>query len=144
MEGDGYLISVYVLYGVVSIGLTMWLARTLYQNGAVFLEDVFDNNLRMAVAVNKLLVTGFYMLNLGYAFLLLQANAATDALSAGEILVRKLGLLLLSLGVIHFANMYLFYRLRRRARLADLPPPVVPQATLAPVAEGGATWGQPR
>ena len=143
MEGDGYLISVYVLYGLVSVGLTMWLARTLYQNGAVFLEDVFDNDLRMAVAVNKLLVTGFYMLNLGYAFLLLQANAADDALSAVEILVRKLGLLLVSLGVIHFANMYLFYRLRRRARLADLPPPVVPQATLTPAADGG-TWGQPR
>ena len=44
----------------------------LFRNGAIFLEDVFADP-RMAAAVNKLLVTGFYMLNLGYAALLLKA-----------------------------------------------------------------------
>ena len=36
-----YLVPVYVVYAVVSIGLTIWLARTLSKNGEVFLRDVF-------------------------------------------------------------------------------------------------------
>ena len=37
----GYLVSVYVTYAVIAIGLTVWLARVLAKNGGVFLRDVF-------------------------------------------------------------------------------------------------------
>ena len=129
---NGYLVPVYGIYLAVSIGLVVWLARTLFHNGAVFLEDVFDDNPRLAQAVNHLLVVGFYMANLGYAALLLQSNAAADGVTAVELLVRKLGVLLVSLAVLHFANMYVFYRIRRRATASVLPPPVAPQVRVAP------------
>ncbi|HET9444400.1 MAG TPA: hypothetical protein VFO65_13805 [Acidimicrobiales bacterium] len=122
-SSDALLVPVYLAYAAISIGLIVWLARTLAHNGAVFLDGVFPENPDMAQAVNKLLVVGFYMLNLGYAALLLQADAAPDAVRAVEVLVRKLGFLLLSLGVLHFLNMYVFHRIRRRARLSNLPPP---------------------
>ncbi len=125
---DPLLIPVYLTYAAVSIGLIVWLARTLFKNGAVFLEGVFEDNPRMAEAVNHLLVVGFYMLNLGYASLLLRADGAPDPVSAVEVLVQKLGVLMLSLALLHFANMYVFHRIRRRAGAAVLPPPVAPQA----------------
>src|SRR6185312_2332176 len=103
MSGQ-YLIPVYLAYAVISVGLTVWIARTLFKNGAVFLEEVFADNPKMAEAVNRLLVVGFYLLNLGYASLLLKASGASDsAVSAIEVLSSKLGLLLLSLGGMHFA-----------------------------------------
>ena len=68
---DNTLILIYAIYGTVAIGLVVWLARTLFANGTVFLSDVFDAKPGMAEAVNRLLVIGFYMLNLGYALLLL-------------------------------------------------------------------------
>jgi len=105
-------------------------ARTLFRNGALFLEDVFPDNGALAEAVNRLLVIGFYLLNLGYAFLILRADRTTDTLGAVEVLIEKLGLLLVSLGVLHFVNMYVFYRLRRRTEVAILPPPVAPQVTV--------------
>lgn len=111
-----YLVSVYAVYAVVAIGLTVWLARTLFKNGAVFLRDVFADNPELADAVNRLLVVGFYLLNLGYASLLLKARTAASAVEAIEVLAFKLGLLLLSLGVMHFANMYLFHRIRKRTK----------------------------
>ena len=125
---DTYLVPVYVTYSAIAIALVVWLARTLFRYGAVFLDDVFDDQPGMAAAVNKLLVIGFYMLNLGYAALLLKAQGAPNAVTAVEVLVQKLGILLLSLGGLHFLNMYVFYRIRRRATLSVLPPPVLPQA----------------
>ncbi len=86
----------------------------------------------LAAAVNRLLVIGFYLLNLGYALVILQADSAVDTLSATEVLVDRLGVLLISLGVLHLLNMYVFYRIRRRAEVATLPPPVAPQIQWAP------------
>lgn len=118
------LTAVYAVYSVVSIGLTVWLARTLFKNGAVFLRDVFKDSPDLAQAVNRLLVVGFYLMNLGYACLLLRADRPESGVAAVETLAQKLGLLLVSLGCMHFFNMYLFHRIRRRAKLAELPPPV--------------------
>ncbi len=115
METTYYLIPVYAAYAVVAVSLTIWLARTLFKSGTVFLRDVFEEP-DLAEAVNRLLVVGFYLLNLGYAALLLRAGKPDSAVAAIETLAFKLGLLLMSLGVMHFANMYLFHRIRRRGR----------------------------
>lgn len=134
-----YLIWTYVLYTIAAVGLTGILARTLFKNGEVFLADVFAENPAMARAINHLLVIGFYMLNLGYAFLLFRVSGADTALAATEQLVTKLGLLLVSLGVIHFVNMFVFWRIKRSgdeatkrfaraARYANTPPPPTPGA----------------
>jgi hypothetical protein len=122
------LVTVYFIYALASVGLTIWLARTLSKSGEVFLDDVFVENPRMAPAVNRLLVVGFYLLNLGYAFVTLKAGQTTlTAVQAMETLAGKLGALLISLGVIHFGNMYLFHRIRRRSQIRLAPPPVKPQ-----------------
>ena len=144
MNGNGLLITVYVIYAATSIGLTFWLARTLFHNGAVFLEDVFEDHPALAAPVNRLLVVGFYMLNLGYAFLLLQANEATSALHASELLVRKLGILLVSFGLIHFGNMALFWHIRQRHQLDDAPPPVGPQGFTSPPFAAQQPWATPQ
>jgi hypothetical protein len=123
-----HLIAVYAAYGTASIALTCFLARTLFRNGAVFLEDVFADNPRMASSVNHLLVVGFYLLNLGYAMITLKAGGGVvTASDAIETLAGKLGALLLALGAVHMLNLYVFHRIRRRGQLRMAPPPVKPQ-----------------
>jgi hypothetical protein len=127
-ETADHLLSVYLVYACASIGLTIWLARTLFKNGEVFLEEVFADNPRMASAVNRLLVVGFYLLNLGYALLTLKADHEVTTRTEGiETLAVKLGSLLLVLGVLHMGNLYLFHRIRRRGQITLAPPPVWPQ-----------------
>jgi hypothetical protein len=124
----GHLVAVYLIYTSASLALTIWLARTLFRNGEVFLEEVFSDNPRLATAVNQLLVVGFYLLNLGYALFTLRVSAEQLTLIAAmEVLAMKLGALLLSLGAMHFGNLYLFHRIRRRGRIRLAPPPVEPQ-----------------
>ena len=124
------LVPVYATYAAISVGLTVYLARTLSRNGAVFLEDVFADNPKLAEAVNKLLVVGFYLVNLGYAALIMKSDPAETSVAAVEVLAWKLGALLMSLALMHFVNLFVFYRIRRRSRLAQLPPPVAPQMQL--------------
>ena len=125
----GFLVPIYVVYGIAALALTAALARTLFRNGATFLNGVFEET-GMAEAVNHLLVIGFYMLNLGYAFLIFKTGDALTVRAAVELLVQKLGILLASLGAIHFVNMYVFFRMRRRGLVAELPIPVTPQVQM--------------
>lgn len=142
MPTAGYLLGLELLYLLASVGLTVWLARTLFANGAVFLTDVFPDRPELAEALNRLLVTGFFMANLGYAFLLLQGSPELGAVAAVEHLVRRLGVLLVSLAVLHALNLLVFHRLRVRAQTpAAAPTGWPPPAWAAPPAE--QSWTPP-
>ena len=117
----------YVVYLVLSINLTVWVARTLHKNGRIFLVDSFTGNEPLADSVNHLLVVGFYLINIGYVTLALKyGDKATDARTALEILSTKVGLVLVVLGVMHFFNLFIFSKMRRRATL-HRPPPIPPE-----------------
>ena len=126
------LIVVYVIYIVVAVGLTFWLARTLYRSGIAFLHDVFEDKPELADAVNRLLVVGFYMLNLGYALFMLRATHSMSPFFAMQFLVNRLAVLLATLAIIHFINVIVFWRIRAIREQRKLPPPVVPQIVAPP------------
>jgi hypothetical protein len=124
----------YLLYLLLSIGLTAWVARTLFHNWQVFLDDALHDE-RLAKSVNHLLVVGFYLLNLGYATVAIRISATvTDTTGAVESLSVKIGLVLLVLGVVHFFNMYVLSRFRRRRMVEVAGPPVPPSHMLPPPA----------
>lgn len=126
------VIATYLTYLVISIALTIWVATTLHRNGRVFLVDVFDNSDELADSVNHLLVVGFYLVNLGYVALALRLGyGVTNAQQAIEALSKKVGLVLLVLGAMHFFNLYVFSRIKRRADLLVAGPPVSPDGMLA-------------
>jgi hypothetical protein len=120
----------YLAYLVLSVALTIWVARTLHKNGRIFLVDSFLGNEGLADSVNHLLVVGFYLINIGFVTLALKyGDKATDAQTALEILSSKVGLVLVVLGVMHFFNLFVFTKLRRRAtQHRTTPPPLVRQA----------------
>ncbi len=139
---DRTLIGLYLIYAGTAFGLVVWLARTLFKNGQLFLRDVFDDE-ELSLSVNRLLVIGFYLLNLGYALLIYRLDTSYRGLvEAFSDLIRHLAVLLLSLGVIHLFNMLIFWRIRthgdRRPMLVGPtsyqpampnftpPPPVLP------------------
>jgi hypothetical protein len=50
----------YVLYLTITIGITIWVARTLSKNGEVFLVQCFGHDAVLAKSTNHLLVVGFF------------------------------------------------------------------------------------
>ena len=109
------IVVTYLTYIIVSVSLTVWVAQTLHKNGRVFLVDVFHGNKELADSVNHLLVVGFYLINLGYVTLALKIGYAVESAQEGiEALSWKVGLVLLVLGGMHFFNLFVFSRIRRR------------------------------
>ena len=136
----------YVVYLVISIALTIWVAMTLSKAGRVFLTDVFHGDDKLAEAVNHLLVVGFYLVNLGFVALWLKSgNTVADAQGVFTELSVKVGTVLLVLGGLHLSNVYILNRMRRRALYDASPkPPVRPSRTFAPAMPaqpgGPGTW----
>lgn len=120
-----------LIYVTLALSLTVWLALTLSRNGRTFLADVFPDRPEMAKAVNELLVVGFYMLNLGWALLLIDSRQPASAAEAIVFLSTRLGMLLVTLGAIHFVNLLVFERIRRGRRPARPDPPLWPTAPLS-------------
>jgi hypothetical protein len=124
-----YVVQTYLIYLAVSIAVTIWVARTLYKSGRAFLLDAFHGEEALADSVNHLLVVGFYLVNIGWIVKTLGTRQHLSTVrEAIELLSNKIGTVLCVLGVMHFGNLYLFSRFRRRAldRLADAPPPIRP------------------
>ena len=123
------IVWTYFAYLSISILLTVWVARTLHNNGRIFLVDSFLGNEALADSINHLLFVGFYLINLGYVALALKSDdKPTDLQGALETLSTKIGWVLLVLGFMHFFNLFIFSRMRRRALLNHALPPVPPQA----------------
>lgn len=115
----------YSLYLIITIGLTVWVARALFRNGKLFLIDIFHGNKDLAQAVNNLLLVGFYLVNIGYAVYTLRVDATPKSgRDIFEILSLKIGAIILILGGMHFLNMIIFFRLRKRA-IADRNDPTL-------------------
>ena len=111
------IVVTYAAYVVISVVLTVWVARTLHKNGRVFLVEVFGGEEALADSVNHLLVVGFYLINLGYVTLALKIGIKVDGTQVAiEALSYKIGLVLLVLGGMHFFNLLIFQRIHRRPR----------------------------
>ena len=117
----------YGLYLALAVAMTIWVAKTLHKSGRVFLVECFHGNAELADSVNHLLVVGFYLINIGFVSLYLKTTeTVTGAQGIFETLSGKMGVVLLMLGGMHFFNLLLFTKLRKRAHLVTMPPPVPP------------------
>lgn len=111
-----YIIITYCFYLIISITLTVWVARTLFKNGKIFLYDIFHGNKELADSVNNLLLVGFYLINVGYVVYTLQIyDTIENVQEVVENLSLKIGLIILILGGMHFLNLYIFFNLRKKA-----------------------------
>lgn len=122
-----YVVAQYLAYLVISLAVTFGVGRTLFKNGAAFLVDTFVGKEKLADAVNHLLLVGFYLINCGWVVLSLKSSdPAFNAQQVLENLAGKVGSVLVVLGIMHFLNLYVFNRMRRRAIADRQPPPVMP------------------
>ena len=114
----------YIIYLGISLAMTVWVAQTLFKHGRIFLLETFSGKADLADSVNHLLVVGFYLINIGYVTLALKYGAKpADMVGAIEVLSTKVGMVLLVLGFMHFFNLAVFSKMRKRGLHRELPGP---------------------
>nr|WP_294902480.1 hypothetical protein [uncultured Lacibacter sp.] len=117
--------AAYLIYLPVVIFLTWYVAYVLFKNSRSFMLDIFHGKEEIATSTNTLFKTGFYLLNLGFALVIMEITTTIlNGQTMLEILSYKIGGFSIYLGLMLFFNLYLFFRGRRiakeRSRIADI------------------------
>lgn len=120
-----FILQAYAVYLPVVVVLTWYVARTLFNNGKIFMLDIFNQRTEIALSTNQLFKVGFYLLNVGFALWILEINRIVDNRQIMvEVLSQKIGGFSIYLGIMLFFNLYLFFRGRRvtkeRTRMAAI------------------------
>jgi hypothetical protein len=111
----------YMVYIPVVLTLTWYVAHTLFKNGKIFMLDIFHGREDIANATNRLFEVGFYLLNVGFALLILKIRYDLDSnRETVEVLSQKIGGFSIYLGIMLFFNLYLFFRGRKVSRQRSL------------------------
>lgn len=109
----------HLAYLLLSVAVTVIAGRTLHKYGRPFLVDVFARNEPIADAVNRLLLAGFYLVNIGLASWGVHCGGSAATLQHSvELVTTKLGRMLAILGMMHLFNVAVLCAVRRR-KLAE-------------------------
>ena len=102
--------TTYLLYITISLGLTFWVGRTLNKNGHIFLMENYEGKEALVLAINNMLLVGFYMINIGFICYSLKIAGVGPGTYAQviEFLSVKVGLIAILLGMMHFGLMFAF------------------------------------
>lgn len=95
----------YILYLSLALLVVLLVGRTLFRNGRFYLVEIFGDE-HLADTMNRLLFTGYCLVNAGGAFYCLHKTKAFDSyLSVTEYVCTNQGQLLLLLGLMHAFNL---------------------------------------
>jgi hypothetical protein len=110
-----YLETYYFAYLGACAVVVAGLGWTFHRAGQIFLKDAFAGNITLVRAVSRLLDLGSYLLSVGYVGLSYPTDwQMIDHATVAKIAIRKIGGLLLVLGVGHIFNLLVLALLRQR------------------------------
>ncbi|HTN39082.1 MAG TPA: hypothetical protein VL053_18515 [Arachidicoccus sp.] len=115
MNTQNFLLA-YIIYLPVALLLTIFVTRKLFGNSMVYMLDIFHGRQEIAKATNELFKIGFYLLNMGFALLILKIGGQLlDAKNIFEVLSTKIGGFSIYLGVMLLLNLLFFFRGKKAA-----------------------------
>lgn len=106
-------ILTYSLFFIIIGFITIKVGWTFYKNGEHFIVNLLPDDLHLVGVINKLLLVGYYLLNLGYSALIISTwdtvHNFQELISSLSI---KAGIIILGLGLMHYFNLIIlnFYK----------------------------------
>ena len=104
----------YLLIVAIGLVLTLIVGQILMRAGVGFLRDVFDDA-DVAQSITRLLGVGFHLVALGFMALLSTWDPITVS-NTVQLIVTKVGGILLFLGLLHVGTLLALARVRNNAR----------------------------
>ena len=109
-----YNILSYFLYFFITIPTIIFVGWKCFTIGKIYLLDLLKDY-RMCNAVNKILLAGYYLLNIGYIAISISfwENANTLEVLL-EVVFTKIAIILIVISLLHYFNIATLYFLRNQ------------------------------
>jgi len=105
----------YIIYLFITYLITVRVGFIFYRNGRIFILGLLKNDVSLTDAINRILLVGYYLVNLGYAALMISTWDRivnwTELLSSVTIMTGKI---VLTLAIMHYFNMLVIYLISKR------------------------------
>lgn len=105
----------HILYLAITYFITVRVGFIFYRNGRLFILNLLHQDAQLTDFINKVLLVGYYLLNMGYATLMFKTWEPVrnwqDLLLGVSTMTGKI---LVTLAVIHFFNMTVIYLFSKR------------------------------
>ena len=96
----------YGIYLFITYIVTVHVGLLFYRNGRLYILQLLDHDEKLTDAINNTLLVGYYLLNLGYAAIIIRnwksVNSITEVIASVSAMT---GQIILTLSIIHFFNM---------------------------------------
>jgi hypothetical protein len=100
-------IAAYIIYLIVTYLITVHVGRVFYKNGRYYILSILKGDGRLTDFINKILLVGYYLMNLGYATVMLSfwqtIYSFSDLIASVSTMTGKI---VFTLAIMHFVNMY--------------------------------------
>ena len=97
-------IAASIIYILITGYITVYVGQVLYKNGRHFILRMLEDE-ALTDSVNRILLTGYYLVNLGYVSIMLTMRAPVDTMQdLIASLSTSIGRIVLTLAVMHYFN----------------------------------------
>ena len=110
----------YIIYLLITYIITVHVGLRFYRNGKVFILSLLEGDERLTNFINRVLLTGYYLLNLGYVAL--SINCWKTIYSWEQVFVSigiMTGKIMVMLAVMHYFNMAAILFISRKHHAAN-------------------------
>lgn len=108
---ENLIIPAYVVYAIFVTALTFFVAKILFKNSETFMMIIFNDRENLALATNRLFRVGFFLFAFGIGMWYLSISYDVIGFKTlFEILSVKVGSFTIFIGILFFANLYMFFR----------------------------------
>ena len=100
------ILTYLIFFSVISF-ITVKVGWVFYKNGEHFIHNLMPNDPHLVQSINKLMLVGYYLLNLGYSAVILSLwENITTIEQMIRVLSEKTGIIIIGLGLMHFWNLF--------------------------------------
>jgi hypothetical protein len=111
-------LAAYIIYLFITYLITVRVGGIFYKNGRSYILTILKGDERLTDSINKILLAGYYLLNLGYATIMLSFWKTITTYAAIVASVSTMtGRIVLTLAIIHFINMYAIIMIGKKQRI---------------------------
>ena len=98
----------YLIYLSLTSIIIIKVGKLCYDNGNIFVSQLIPNHEELCHQINKTLLIGYYLLNLGYcAMTIISWEKIQTNNQLIEIIATKSAIIILTIGFMHYINIFL-------------------------------------